>query len=71
MGPNVQDQSNVNMMSFANSFANCSNPMLSSKRSTEANLVELHAVDMSLDTLYLHELHNMEVCDGIAYTGNL
>lgn len=57
---NVQEQSNINMMSFANSFAHYPNPMLS-QRPTDANIYELHAVDMSLDALYLHELHNMEV----------
>jgi hypothetical protein len=57
---NIQEQSNINMMSFANSFAYCPNPAVS-QRPTENNLYELHAVDMSLDALYLHELHNMEV----------
>ncbi|XP_021948196.1 autophagy-related protein 9A [Folsomia candida] len=58
-GSNVQEQSNINMMSFANSFAQYPNPMLS-QRPNDTN-IELHAVDMSLDALYLHELHNMEV----------
>lgn len=48
------------MMSFANSFANYPNPMMS-QRPTDSNLYELHAIDMSLDALYLHELHDMEV----------
>lgn len=48
------------MMSFANSFANYPNPMLS-QRPADVNIHELHAVDMSLDALYMHELHNMEV----------
>jgi len=51
------------MVSFANSFAQYPNPTpIQRPGSTmENNTYEVAAIDMSLDALYLHELHHMEV----------
>jgi len=48
--------------SFANSFAHYPNPMLNQNRmaNQEFTTVEANAVDMSIDALYLHELHHLE-----------
>jgi hypothetical protein len=50
------------MLSFANSFANYPNSNVSQRvGNVDPNVYEVNAVDMSLDALYLHELHHMEV----------
>jgi len=57
----VEQSTNPNMLSFANSFAHYPNPMMSQRGAPETNIYEVNAVDMSLDALYLHELNHMEV----------
>jgi len=52
-----------NTFSFANSFAQYPNPSMAigNNRNPEFSTVEANAVDMSIDALYLHELHHLEV----------
>jgi len=52
------------MLSFANSFANYPNQQLSQRSSSGVqNMSTAYAAEMSLDALYLHELHHMEVME--------
>ncbi len=51
-----------NTFSFANSFAQYPNPT-HHRMTHELYTAEANAIDMSIDALYLHELHHLEVSD--------
>ena len=52
---------NNSTISFANSFAQYPNPTPRGTNSDINTVVEFNTIDMSLDALYLHEVHHMEV----------
>ena len=51
---------NNSTISFARSFAQFPPPARQSTQELNAT-VEMNTVDMSLDALYIHELHHLEV----------